>query len=275
MAANEFQNGGARDTGVPVRASRSDGETHWRCGLVDGVTTGSSSCLVDTEHRAELRLANGRLIRGPGYAAAPRPTRQLLARVGAMLKLREQARFYVHAAGVIAPDGRAWLLTGESGCGKSTLSYSLARCGWPVLGDDGVVLERGLEGVTVHGWREPLRVSIELAAWFPELSRRESLVDWQDDRHRVDVNAAFAQRARTGGVIVLGRGDRDVLSPLAPTAALAMLVRQSTFLLLTDDHASSHLSVLRDLVESVPCFTLEHTSAQLSSIRDTILAVAG
>src|SRR5579872_114393 len=82
MAANEFQNGGARDTGVPVRASRPYGETHWRCGLVDGVTTGSSSCLVDTEHRAELRLANGRLIRGPGYAAAPRPTRQLLARVG-------------------------------------------------------------------------------------------------------------------------------------------------------------------------------------------------
>ena len=271
MAVNESQYGGARHTGVPVRASGSYGETHWRCGLVDGVTTGSSSHMVDTEHRAELRLAHGRLIRGPGYETAPRPTRQFLARVGAMLKLREHARYYVHAAGVIAPGGRAWLLTGESGCGKSTLTYALARGGWPVLGDDGVVLERGSQGVTVHGWREPLRVSIELAAWFPELSQRQSLVDWQDDRHRVDVYAAFAKRATIGGVIVLERGERDVLSPLPPTAALAMLVRQSAFLLLTDDHAGSHLALLRDLVECVPCFRLVHTSAQLSSVHATIL----
>lgn len=274
MAGSELQNGGARHTGVPVRAFSPGGETHWRCGLVDGVTTGASSRMVDTEHRAELQLAHGRLIRGPGYAAAPRPTRQLLARVGAMLKLREHARYYVHAAGVVAPDERAWLLTGESGCGKSTLTYALARRGWPVLGEDGVVLERGPRGVTVHGWREPLRVSIELEAWFPELSQQESRVDWQDDRHRVDVNAAFAKRATIGGVVVLERGERDALSPLPPTAALAMLVRQSTFLLLTDDHARSHLALLRHLVECVPCFRLVHTSAQLNAVHATILSVA-
>lgn len=274
MSGSKSQNGGARHTGVPVRASSSYDQTHWRCGLVDGVTTGSSSHLVDTEHRAELQLADGRLIRGPGYAAAPRPTRQLLARVGAMLKLREHARYYVHAAGVVAPDGRAWLLTGESGCGKSTLTYALARGGWPVLGDDGVVLERGPNGVTVHGWREPLRVSIELATWFPELTQQESLVDWKDDRHRLDVNAVFAKRAPIGGVVVLTRGERDVLSALPPTAALAMLVRQSTFLLLTDDHARSHLALLRDLVECVPCFSLVHTSAQLRSVHATLLSAA-
>ena len=274
MSGSESQNGGARHTGVPVRASRPAGETHWRCGLVDGVTTGSASSMVDTEHGAELQLARGRLIRGPGYEAAPRPTRQLLARVGAMLKLREHARYYVHAAGVIAPGGRAWLLTGESGCGKSTLTYALARGGWPVLGDDGVVLERGPRGVTAHGWREPLRVSIELEAWFPELGQQASRVDWKDDRHRVDVNATFAKRATIGGVVVLERGERDVLSPLAPTAALAMLIRQSTFLLLTDDHARSHLALLRQLVECVPCFRLVHTSAQLSSVHDTIRIAA-
>lgn len=274
MARTEPQNGGARHAGVPVRASSADAETHWRCGLVDGVTTGSSSHMVDAEHRAELQLAHGRLIRGPGYTAAPRPTRQLLARVGAMLKLREHARYYLHAAGVVAPGGRAWLLTGESGCGKSTLTYALARSGWPVLGDDGVVLERGPRGVTAHGWREPLRVSIELEAWFPELSTQVPRVDWHDNRHRVDVSATFAKRATIGGVIILERGAQDVLVPLPPTAALAMLVRQSTFLLLTDDHARSHLALLRHLVECVPCFRLVHTSAQLTSVHATILAAA-
>lgn len=273
MIAADSPGGGAR-TGVPVLASGSCNKTHWRCGLVDGVTAGSSSRLVDAIYRAELQLANGRLIRGPGYAAAPRPTRQLLARVGAMLKLREHERYYVHAAGVVAPDGRAWLLTGESGCGKSTLTYALARGGWPVLGDDGVVLERGPQGLTVHGWREPLRVSIELATWFPELAQQASLVDWQDDRHRLDVNAVFAKRAPIGGVVILERGQRDALSALPPTAALSMLVRQSTFLLLTDDHARSHLALLRDLVERVPCFSLAHTSAQLSSVHTTLLSAA-
>lgn len=274
MAATELPDGGARITGAPVRASGSMLETHWRCGMVNGVTTGRYSRLVDTECRAELRLADGRLIRGPGYDAAPRQTRQLLARVGAMLKLREHARYHVHAAGVVAPGGSAWLLTGESGCGKSTLTYALTRRGWPVLGDDGVVLEGMPDGTVAHGWREPLRVSIELATWFPELGEQESLVDWRDERHRVAVDARFVRRAAVAGVIVLQRGARDVMSPLAPTAALAMLVRQSTFLLVTDDHARSHLGMLRNLVESVPCFMLEHTSEQLSCMHATLLAAA-
>lgn len=190
-----------------------------------------------------------------------------------MLKLREHARYHVHAAGIIAPGGRAWLLTGESGCGKSTLTYALARRGWPVLGDDGVVLERGPEGPIAHGWREPMRVSIELAEWFPELRQHEAWVDWDDARHRVAVAAKFAKRAAVAGVVVLQRGPRDELSSLAPTSALTMLVRQSTFLLVTDDHARSHLGMLRELVESVPCFLLQHTPAQLTSVHTMIPAV--
>ena len=274
MTAIEVPDGGARSNVAPVCAPSTRGETHWRCGTVNGVTAGRSSSLVDAEYRAELRLSDGRFIRGPGYDTAPRQTRQLLARVGAMLKLREHARYHVHAAGIVAPDGLAWLLTGESGCGKSTLTYALARRGWSVLGDDGVVLEGMLQGTVAHGWREPLRVSIELATWFPELGEQESLVDWRDERHRVAVDARFVRRAAVAGVIVLQRGARDVMSPLAPTAALAMLVRQSTFLLVTDEHARSHLGMLRNLVESVPCFMLEHTSAQLSCMHATVLAVA-
>lgn len=273
MAATESPSGGARYSGAPVRASGFEGETRWRCGLVDGVTIGTTSRLVDAQYRAELRLSNGRLIPGPGYEAAPRPTRQLLARVGAMLKLREHARYHVHAAGVVAQDGRAWLLTGDSGCGKSTLTYALARRGWPVLGDDGVVLEYGAHGPIAHGWREPLRVSIELAEWFPELRQHDALVDWEDPRHRVAIAATFVRRAAVAGVIVLQRGPRDELSSLAPTSALTTLVRQSTFLLLTDNHARSHLGMLRALVESVPCFLLQHTPAQLMSVHTSIPAV--
>lgn len=256
---------------APVFTSAELGETRWRCGPIDGVTQGSISRLVDPEHRAELHLVHGRLQRGPGYSAAPRSARQVLARVGAMLKLRALGRYHVHAAGVLAPDGRAWLLTGASGCGKSTLTYALARRGWPVLGDDGVVLEQTSAGVVAHAWRKPLHVSIELAAWFPELRQYHPFVDWHDNRHRVSVEASYARHATLAGVIVLERGTTDRLSPLAPTAALVALIRQSTFLLVTDTYSSGNLAMLRTMVETVPCFSLQHSSEQLQRISATIV----
>jgi hypothetical protein len=143
-----------------------------------------------------------------------------------------------------------------------------------VLGDDGVVLERDACGVFALGWREPLRVSIELAAWFPELRELESLTNWADPRHRTPVGAAFARRAPIAGIVVLERGSEDALRPLAPTAALSMLIRQSTFLLVTDGHARANLMALQALVESVPCFTLQHTAAQLRAFPTTMLEVA-
>jgi len=274
MSAMEFADGGAPHVGAPVRASGDCRETHWRCGLVEGTTAGAASRLVDAEYRAELRLAGGRLMRGPGYAGAPRLTRQRLARVGAMLKLRQHARYHLHAAGVVAPDGAAWLLMGETGSGKSTLAYALARGGWRVLGEDGVVLEHTASGMIAHGWRDPLRVSIELAAWFPELRRHDHLVDWQDARHRVDVDATFVKRAAIAGLIAVERSSHDSMSPLSSTRALTMLVRQATFLMLTDHHAAAHLETLRELVEAVPCFTLRHTPAQLACVHSTIMAAA-
>lgn len=238
------------------------------------MTQGSISRLVDAEHRAELHLLHGRLQRGPGYGAAPRSTRQILARVGAMLKLRELGRYHVHAAGVLAPDGRAWLLVGPSGCGKSTLTYALARRGWPVLGDDGVVLEQRSAGAVAHAWREPLHVSIELAAWFPELRRYQRFVNWQDNRHRIAVEATYARHGTVAGVIVLERGTTDRLSPLSPTAALVALVRQSTFLLVTDTYSNANLATLRMMVESVPCYSLQHSPEQLQRISATIVEAA-
>lgn len=261
--------GGGAEECAPAVASATL-ETRWRCGLVDGRTQGPTSWFGDLEHHAELQLVGGRLVRGPGYNSAPRETRYQLARVGAMLKLRERDRYHLHAGGVVAPDGRAWILTGESGCGKSTLTYALVRRGWPVLGDDGIVLERQSAGTLAYAWREPLQVSFDLAAWFPELQVHETSVNWQDARHRVGIGAIFVRKAPVAGVIVLQRGAQDRLDPLAPTSALTMLIRQSTFLLLTDNHAAANLSTLRQLVESVPCFTLEHTPAQLTSIDATV-----
>lgn len=242
----------------------------WRRGDVDGLTHGGDTHLVHASG-ASLWVRAGRLRAAHGYADAPRPVRQELARVGAMIRLRALGRFHVHAAAVIAPDGGTWLLAGESGSGKSTLAYALGRQGWPVLGDDGVVLERAGDELVVHGWREVMRVSIELARWFPELDARRDEVDWEDARHRVPVTARFVRRGRAAGLLVVERGTSDTIAPLPPTAALAALIPQSAMVLLHDGHDASHLDTLRALVERVPAFRFTHTEAQLHRMARTII----
>lgn len=242
----------------------------WRRGPVDGITVGGETIIVHTPTRARLRARGGRLQRAEGYASAPPAARRELARVGAMVQLRERGRFHLHAAGIVAPDGRAWILAGDSGSGKSTLAYAAARAGWPLLGDDGVVIERVPEGVRAHAWREPVQLSIELAEAFPELRAHAAHVNWSDPRHRAPVPATFVRHAPVAGVVFVRRGERDALAPVAPTAALARLVRQSPMVLIGDERAADHLAALQALAGAVPAFELEHTSAQLHRITRTI-----
>jgi len=247
----------------------------WRAGPIDAVTDDTGTTLRLMPSGGTLRVRAGRLSRAEGYAATPRPDRQFLARVGAIIRLRGLGRFHVHAAGVVDPRGRAWLLAGENGAGKSTLAYALTRAGWRLLGDDGVIIERDRTGaILAHAWREPLAVSRALAREFPELAGLAAPPGFVDERDRVPVRATIAQRAPVTAVVFLSRADADRLLPLSPADALALLVKQSAWVLMPDGNAPAHLDALRALVERVPCFRLEHTPRQLRAIADTLLGVA-
>ena len=246
--------------------------SRWRRGLIDGITVDGETLLLHTGEGAELNVRDGRLVRGRGYSSATIGVRRELSRLGAVLLLRERGRFHVHAAGAVASDGRAWLLTGESGSGKSTLTYALARANWPVLGDDGVLIENTVSSVLARAWREPLQVSIELSGEFPELRSYATSVDWSDTRHRAPVAApgGSARVAPVGALALVRRSSRDALTPASPTEALAALIRQSPTVLMDDAHAARQLAALTALVASVPVFHLEHTPRQLHLISRTL-----
>jgi hypothetical protein len=250
--------------------------TSWRYGPIDGVTTGDDTLLMHTEERAMLHLRKGRLSPGRGYRSAPPNVRRELRRLGAIFQLRERGLFHVHAAGIAAPDGRAWLLAGESGSGKSTLTYALARAGWKVLGDDGVAIERRDGEVLVHPSREPIDVSIELADAFPELRAAAERVDWSDPRHRAPVDAptGYASAAPVRALAIVARSSRDELTIASPTDVLAALVRQSPTVLLNDAHAARQLTTLAALVNAVPVFHLRHSPRQLHRIATTLTEAA-
>ena len=219
---------------------------------------------------AELMLRNGRLVRGAGYETASAGARRSLARVGAILRLRARGRYLVHAAAVVDPKGGAWLLAGDSGSGKSTLAWVLVRQGWSLLGDDGVLIEDAGDGITARAWRDPLRVSLGLSDRFPELEALAPRVAARDARARVPVEREVTRRARVRTILFLERSERDRVLRVGPAVTLASLVRQSPWVLIDDEEAPRHLSVLASAAESVPAYHLAHTESQLEELPRTL-----
>src|SRR5688572_8941696 len=164
----------------------------WQWGDIDATCDGNDVELTHRRTSTRLSVRDGRLLRGDGYATASADVRHELARVGGIVRLRQRGRYLVHAAGVVDPLGRAWLLAGDSGCGKSTLGYALSRAGWASLGDDGVVIERDGPGFRARAWRDPLKVSRALAGEFPELDDTDSPMAPNDPRQRLSLGVPLA-----------------------------------------------------------------------------------
>lgn len=262
----------------PAEAGRDAPPTappEWQFNAVQGTTIPDGARLKHVLTGAELLVRGGRLFRGTGYREAPVGSRRELARAGAILRLRQRRRYHIHAAGVVDPAGRAWLLVGPTGSGKSTLAYALARSGWAVLGDDGVIVEIRSADVIAMGWREPLRVSRTLAHIFPELGADVVTARAMpgDPRQRAELTLPAARRAPVTALVWIQQGAADQLLPLSPTQALVDLVRESAWVLIADGGAAAHLEALRHIVTEVPAYRLIHSPAQLRTIQDTLLSV--
>lgn len=241
----------------------------WQWGEIDARSRAGALCLTHRRNGSELWVRDGRLSRGAGYEAAPAPARRDLARVGAIVRLRERGRYLLHAAGAVDPMGRAWLLSGDSGSGKSTLAYALARRGWRILGDDGVVVETAGAAVIARGWRDPLMVSSALSHAFPEMRGREPEASAADPRRRAPLTVPLADRATVAAVIFVHRAPDRSVERLSAVDALAALVRQSPWVILNDRHAPAHLAGLRRIA-ALPAYRLGHTPAELHGIADVL-----
>jgi hypothetical protein len=248
--------------------------TRWRSNGVEGVTSDTQSTLRHLGENAELHVTGGRLSRGAGYEKASKGARQSLARVGAILRLRQHNRYYVHASGVVNKKGLATIFVGESGSGKSTLAFALARQGWSMLGDDGVVLEPLDDTILVHGWRSQSMISASLASTFPELRGREGEAMAGDGRERIPLSVPHVGHARLGAMIFIRQGAIGSLERCGQSDALTALIRQSPWVLLGDDSSGIHFESLGRIASSVPSFEFVHGHDELLHIGDFFDPVA-
>ena len=241
----------------------------WRMDEIEGSSVHEDSTLLrDLRSGAELSVVEGRLVRGVGYGAAIPTARRALARTGAILRLRQRNRYFVHASGVADRRGRAVVFVGESGSGKSTLAFALVRAGWTLLGDDGVVLEPGHPATIVHGWRSPLLVSASLAGFFPELQHQKHATIPGDARRRMPWYVPGSPRATLGALVFITQASSGQLLECGESDALMLLVRQSPWVLLGDRFSREHFAGLRRIVASVPLFSFSHGPEELARVAE-------
>ena len=173
-----------------------------------------------------------------------------MASLACALLLNRMGRTLAHAAGVVAPDGGAWLLVGDTHAGKSTTVANLLRCGWGYVSDDNLVLARGAGGIEAEGWPRPFHLDVGWEAGAP-LGRRGAV----DPRERWP--GRWIAAAPLAGLLFprVEPGRSTELAAFAPADALAGLLRQSPWLLADRESAPAVLALLRDAA-ALPAFAL-------------------
>jgi len=230
----------------------------------DAAATARLRCTGGSAGEVELARGAAALVPVPGDLApdgvAAWDLFSMCTLVSALL-LGRMHRALVHAAAIVAPDGRAWLLAGDARAGKSTTAVNLLSAGWRFVSDDNGVLFRGADGAPwVEGWPRLFHLDEGWEAGAP-LHRRGEV-----DPHQRWPGQWVRTAPLAGLLFPRVAADRPTeLAPLPAADALAALMRQSPWLLADRACAAEVLSFLREVCER-PAFSLR---LGLDSYRDT------
>jgi hypothetical protein len=192
--------------------------------------------------------------------------------------LTHAGRLVVHAGCVATPEGAVAFL-GDSGAGKSTLCAAFARAGYPLVGDDGVVLTPAASGyealATYPGLRllpDPLKnLFADRAGGAPVAHYTEKLrLDRKTTRFALTTGP---QPLRA--LYLLEASDRIGIGPVPDREAFVAVLRASFQLHLDDTERSRQLFWrVAALVDELPVrrLSIPRDFKRLGAVREAVLA---
>ncbi len=199
--------------------------------------------------------------------------------------LRHQGVFFVHCAGLVSPEGKAYLFPAGGGEGKSTLAIYLISRGYRYLSDDIVFLTRASGRVEVIGFKKLSHIAEEVMSRFPELARIKDApsLDGKGKRivalDRVYPNSR-AESAPGDYTIIFPQRISNGSSRLKPAPAMEgfhRLLTQSPLVFIDPALAQEHLKMLRDLLGASRAWVLENGKDWINepAILEDLLGQAG
>ena len=116
--------------------------------------------------------------------------------------LAHHHRFVLHAAGLVAKNGDAYVVIGSTGQGKSTLALAAVASGWGLLSDDLVVIRQGPLGPEASGIARRVALPGDLGAVLEVPT--PSIVGDHRGRRELSVENLSAGWFRVAGIIEVG-----------------------------------------------------------------------
>lgn len=164
--------------------------------------------------------------------------------IALLFMLRRVGWYHVHCAAMIDPRGRGWLMAGQSRSGKSTTSALLARQGWSISTDDIAFLSDNGESVGVEGFWSPIALreggrALLGAPGGIDLSRRAKTGFRPDE-----LGGHWVGRVTPEILLFPSVGATTTVAPIAPGAAIKLLIASSIWVLFETVHAQEHLDLL-------------------------------
>jgi hypothetical protein len=186
-------------------------------------------------------------------------------------------RLVIHAGCVVTPHGAVGFL-GDSGAGKSTLCGAFARAGFPLLGDDGIVLRPGAAGYEALATYPGLRLFPDPLAHLFGDGTSASVVAHYSEKRRLDRNTA--QLALASGpqplraLYVLDAAGDVKIDGVPSSEAFLALLRASFQLHLDDPDRSRELFWhVAYVLDSVPVrrLSIPRDFGRLREVREALL----
>lgn len=181
-----------------------------------------------------------------------------------LLLLRWRARYYLHTAAVLSPQGRLYLICGGQRAGKSTFTTALGLAGWRPIADDSLLLCEAGEAVEMFAFKRDFHLSVELLRQWPELNEITQRHFYFDRATVAGLEffgtrtLADVPRARAHTVLfpqITGEAESR-LEPVAASEAILTLTDQSMFLPLWREHTARQMRLLMGLVKGAAFYRL-------------------
>ena len=181
-----------------------------------------------------------------------------------LLLLRSRKLYHLHAAAILSPDEKLWLICGAQRAGKTTLTTALGLAGWRPVSDDSLLVGRDQDSAWLTPLRKYFHIGDELLHRWPELAgvtRHHQYLDrtcvggLEFFKTRVLAETRFR---RIDHIVLpqIVNESRSRLEPLAKSEALLRLAEQSMFFQLWRDHTARQWQSLNELTASAACHRL-------------------
>jgi hypothetical protein len=192
-----------------------------------------------------------------------------------LLLLRWRGVYHLHAAALVSPDHRLWLVCGGQRSGKTTLATALGIAGWRPICDDSLLISAEGGSPQIAAFKKHFHIADELIECWDELKEINRNHQYLD-RTVAEGLEFFGTRSLAGerfgkiDFIVLPEIVKEAESrvePLSRSAALLKLAEQSMYFQIWREHTERQWSFLASLAGRSDCFRLLAGSDILDTTR--------